>query len=178
MMEETKLFYDFLKARGLPVGAVRRRRGGQYIKTAPNKWKRYSTRDAAEKGRKTQEKIRGRKGKLPASGVPKKAFVLFNRRNSKPLASYIEKGRLGAYNPEAGIPKGGKMILVNARIRRVIGEAHTKKGASKLISMAGGKSIHAIAYIPKRARKPISPKQKPKRSRLPNNTRQKKEQAA
>ena len=156
MNRDISIFYEFLKAHGLPIGTVRQRRGGKFIKVAPDKWKRYSAHEAAKKGRKVQEKKRGRKGKRAVSGVPLRTYTLFNKRSGRrPITRYAEKGKFGAYNASAGIPKGGKMLLVNADGdgRSVIGEAHTKKGAAKLMSIAGGKDTRAVAYVPNRGRK-------------------------
>ncbi len=152
-LEDQSIYLEFLKGQGFPIGTPRTWGGKKYIKVGPGQWKPYTSERAAKMGRMVQEKIRGRKGKRPMSGVTKKAFVFFNpKRSKRTLGNYLTKGKVGTYDPGKGIPKGGKVILVNADGRRVIGEAHTKKGVARITQLAGGPNIHTLAYVPRRGR--------------------------
>ena len=153
MTQRQRILYEFLKGRGLPIGTVRTHGGKKVIKVADNKWKHYSAEHAAKQGRQVKEKIRGRKGTRPKKGVAQRSFVLFNQKNQRKVKSYLFKGKLGHYKAEKGVPKSGKVIVVDFKERKVIGEAHTKKGVQKLLSLhSGDTKVMPLAYIPKRGR--------------------------
>ena len=163
--QHQRILYEFLKGRGLPIGTIRTHGGKKVIKVSDGKWKRYSAEHAAKQGKQVKEKIRGRKGSRPAKGVAQRSFVLFNRKNQRKVKSYLFKGKLGHYQSEKGIPKSGKVIVVDFKGRKVIGEAHTKKGVQKLLKLHGGDTkIMPLAYVPKRGRPVGSRKRSPPRA--------------
>ena len=158
MTERERILYEFIKGRGLPIGTVRTHGGKKVIKVADGKWKRYGSEHGAKQGRQVKEKMRGRKGSRPAKGVPQTSFVLFNRKHQRKVKSYLFKGNLGHYNGEKGIPKSGKVIVVDFKRRKVIGEAHTKKGVQKLLKLhSGDTKVMPLAYVPQRGR-PVNKK--------------------
>ena len=70
------------------------------------------------------------------------------------------KGKLGHYHADKGVPKSGKIIVVDFKQRKVIGEAHTKKGVQKLLGLhSGDTKVMPLAYVPKRGR-PRGPSKK------------------
>ena len=152
------ILYEFLKGQGLPIGTIRTHGTKKVIKVSnekggKNNWKPYSAEHAAKQGRQVKEKIRGRKGTRPEKGVAQRSFILFNRKNQRKVKSYLFKGKLGHYQADKGIPKSGKVIVVDFKERKVIGEAHTKKGVEKLLRLhSGDTKVMPLAYIPKRGR--------------------------
>ena len=157
------ILYEFVKGRGLAIGTIRTHGGKKVIKVSDGKWKRYSAEHAAKQGKQVKEKIRGRKGSRPAKGVAQRSFILFNQKNQPKVKSYLFKGKLGHYQSEKGIPKSGKVIVVDFKGRKVIGEAHTKKGVDKLLRLhSSDRKVVPLAYIPKRGRPVGSKKTLPK----------------
>ncbi len=142
------LLINFLKARGLPIGTVRNRRGGKFIKVSDGKWQRYSSEHRRKKGLAVKEKKRGRKAK---SGQPRKTLHAFNVRKPRKLRDYLDKGRVTYYQASKGIPKSGKVIFAHGS--NVLGEAYTKKGAERFLKLhKDSKGLYALAYKAKRGR--------------------------
>ena len=163
--QRQRILYEFLKGRGLPIGTIRTHGGKKVIKVADGQWKRYSAEHAAKEGKQVKQKIRGRKGSRPEKGVAQRSFILFNRKNQRKVKSYLFKGKLGHYQAGKGIPRSGKVIVVDFKGRKVIGEAHTKKGVEKLLRLhSGDREVMPLAYIPKRGRPSGSRKKRPQRA--------------
>ena len=165
------IFYEFLKGQKSTIGTTSEWGGIKYIKVADVKgagrknWKRYGAEHAAKEGKQVKQKIRGRKGSRPEKGVAQRSFILFNRKNQRKVKSYLFKGKLGHYQADKGIPKSGKVIVVDFKARKAIGEAHTKKGVEKLLRLhSGDREVMPLAYIPKRGRPSGSRKKRPQRA--------------
>ena len=165
MTGRQRILYEFIKGRGLPIGVTRTHGGKKVIKVSnekggKNNWKPYSAEHAAKQGKQVKQKIRGRKGSRPAKGVAQRSFILFNKKNQRQVKPYLFKGKIGHYHADKGIPKSGKVIVVDFKQRKVIGEAHTKKGVQKLLGLhSGDTKVMPLAYIPKRGR-PRGPSKK------------------
>ena len=134
MTKRKHILYEFIKGRGVPIGTPSTHGGIRVIKVADGKWRRFSGEHAAKQGRQVKEKIRGRKGSRPNKGVAQRSFILFNRQNQRKVKSYLFKGKLGHYHADKGIPKSGKVIVVDFKGRKVIGEAHTKRASKSSLA--------------------------------------------
>lgn len=164
------ILYEFLKGRKAPIGTTKEWGGIKYIKVSEDKggkknWKRFGAEHAAKQGKQVKQKMRGRKGSRPEKGVPQRSFILFNQKNQREVKGYLFKGKLGHYQAGKGIPRSGKVIVVDFKERKVIGEAHTKKGVDKLLRLhSGDTKVMPLAYIPKRGRPRGSSKKSPSRA--------------